>query len=275
MQARRVRQISTAREGPGVSVVASAPSDRRELTTTVGATAVVWLLFSSAWPLLPIRWFVTLVHEAGHAAAATVLGGNVASVTVNRHGGGLTVWSYAGEIPTLRRVVVASAGYVGAAIVGGVMIEMAARLRRGRTAAVVMALLVAAIGLAWVPWRFRVDGAMAQVTGSSSSDGRFSTLFCIVAVALLVALAVQQSERVRRVAVVALATSLCLASIDDLRQVLDISSRGGHSDAAAAADVTPLSSWMWSAIWLLTGLAACAAGLWSALSHVRDRERDS
>ena len=252
------------------TVVDAAADDRRELTTTVGVTAAVWLLFSSAWPLLPVRWFVTLVHEAGHAAAATLLGGDVATVTVNRHGGGLTMWSYRGEVPTSTTVLVASAGYLGAAVVGGLMIELAARLRRGRAAALVLGVLVAAIGVAWVPWRFRVDGAMAQVTGSSSGDGRFSTVFWIAAVVVLVALALQPSERLRRVTVVALATSLCLASIDDLRQVLDISSRGGHSDAASAAEVTPLSSWMWSALWLLAGLAACAAGLWSALS--RDRK---
>ena len=248
------------------SVVDAASVERRELTTTVGVTAVVWLLFSSAWPLLPVRWLVTLVHEAGHAAAATVLGGHVGSVTVNRHGGGLTQWSYAGEIPTLRRVLVASAGYVGAALVGGVMIELATRLRRGRLAVLVLAALVALIGLAWVPWRFDAEGPMAQVSGSSSGDGRFSTVFWIVAAAALVGLAVQPSERLRRVTVLALATSLCLASIDDLRQVMDISSRGGHSDAAAASAVTPLSSWMWSALWLLIGLGVCGAGLWSALS---------
>jgi hypothetical protein len=252
------------------TVVDAASEDRRELTTTVGATALVWLLFSSAWPLLPVRWFVTLVHEAGHAAAATVLGGEVTSVTVNRHGGGLTTWAYRGEVPTTTTVLVASAGYLGAAVVGGLMIELASRLRRGRAAALVLALLVAAIGIAWVPWRFSVDGSMAQVSGSSSGDGRFSTLFWIVAALALVALAVQPSERLRRVTVLALATSLCLASVDDLRQVLDISSRGGHSDAASAAAVTPLSSWMWSALWLLGGLAACGAGLWSALA--RDRQ---
>jgi hypothetical protein len=112
---------------------------------------------------------------------------------------------------------------------------------------------------------------MGQVSGSSSGDGRFSTVFWIATALVLGALAVQPSERLRRTTVVALATSLCLASIDDLRQVLDISSRGGHSDAAAAAAVTPLSSWMWSALWLLGGLAACAAGLWSALGRDRDR----
>ncbi|HMG42247.1 MAG TPA: M50 family metallopeptidase [Acidimicrobiales bacterium] len=243
-----------------------ASAERRELTTTVGVTAALWLLFSAAWPLLPVRWFVTLVHEAGHAAAATVLGGDVSSVTVNRHGGGLTQWSYPGEIPTLQRVLVASAGYVGAAVVGGVMIELAARLRRGRAALLALAALVALIGVAWVPWRFDAEGSVAQATGSSSGDGRFSTVFWLVAAAALVGLAVQPSERLRRVTVLALATSLCLASIDDLRRVLEVSSRGGHSDAAAAAAVTPLSSWMWSAVWLLIGVGACAAGLWSALS---------
>lgn len=247
-----------------------AVAERRQITTTVVTTAIVWLLFSSAWPLLPLRWFVTLVHEAGHAAAATALGGKVTSVTVNSNGGGLTTWGYVGEVPTVRRVVVASAGYVGAALVGAVMIESAARVRRPRAAAAALAVLVAAIGIAWVPWSFDADPGMAQVTGSSDGDGRFTTLFCAAAVAVLVLLVVQPSDRLRRGAVLALATSLCLASIDDLRGVLDISSRGGHSDAAAAADVTPLSSWMWSAIWLLVGLAACAAGVWAALAHDRD-----
>jgi hypothetical protein len=175
-------------------------------------------------------------------------------------------------VPTTTTVLVASAGYLGAAVIGGVMLELAARLRRGRAAAAVLAVLVAAIGLAWVPWRFDVDGPMARVSGSSSGDGRFSTIFWIVAALLLVGLAVQPSERLRRTTVVALATSLCLASIDDLRQVLDISSRGGHSDAAIAADVTPLSSWMWSAIWLLIGAVACALGLWAALSNDADTD---
>lgn len=57
-------------------------------------------------------------------------------------------------------------------------------------------------------------------------------------------LVLQPSVRVRTTVVIALATAFCLASIDDLGQVLDWSSRGGHSDAATAASVTPLSSWV-------------------------------
>ena len=71
----------------------------------------------------------------------------------------------------------------------------------------------------------------------------------------------------RRGVVVVLATCLCLGAVEDLRQVLDISSHGGHSDAAAAAAVTPLSSWVWAALWMLFGFAACGLALWSALAR--------
>jgi len=242
-------------------------ADRREVLTTVGVAAFVWLVFSSAWPLLPLRWLVTLVHEAGHALVATLVGGHVASVTMNEHGGGLTYWSYEGEVPTLRLILVASAGYVGTAVVGGVLLELATQVRRGRVAVLVLAALIAAIGLAWVPWNTAPDGLAAQVSGSSSGDGRFTTFFCVAAVAVLLVLAAVRWDRLRRTVVLAMATILCFASIDDLRTVLDISSRGGHSDAAIAAEATPLSSWMWSAIWLLLGAIACGLGLWAALGN--------
>jgi hypothetical protein len=245
-------------------------AERRDILTTVVACGVVWLLFSSAWPLLPLRWFVTLIHEAGHATVASLVGGDVASVTINENGGGLTHWSYSGSMSSLRRVLVGAAGYVGAAIAGGFMMEFASRVRRGRLGLLLLAVVVAAIGIAWVPWETNPTGAAAQLSGSSDDDGRFTTYFCVAAVVVLVLLALQRSERVRRVTLLGIATVLCLASVDDMRTVLDMSSRGGHSDAAAAAEVTALSSWTWSVIWLLIGLLACGLGLWAALSDDED-----
>jgi hypothetical protein len=252
-----------------VAVAAGARVARRQIVVTVAVTAGLWLLFSSSWPMLPFRLVVTLVHEAGHALAIQLLGGDVAYVIVNEHGGGLTSGRWDGDPSTTTRVLVSSAGYVGTAIVGALMLEASTRLRNGRFAALVLAALVAAIGLAWVPLRVEPDRFAAATTGSSSGDGRFTIAVCAVAVAVLVALAFQPSARLRTVAVVALATAFCLASIDDLRQVLDLSSRGGHSDAANAAAATGLSSWMWAALWLLLGGLACGLGLWSALGGRR------
>jgi hypothetical protein len=235
---------------------------RRTVLVTVAVSAAAWMLLSSTAPFLPVRWFVTLMHEAGHAIAAEAVGADVATVTINRHGGGLTVFR-SGSISTGARLLVASAGYLGAALIGGLMLELAGRLRNGRVAAAALATFVIAVGLAWVPLRFRPPAAAALTSGSSAGDGRFTIGYCIAVVVFLAAVAIQPWARLRVCVVAAIATSLCLASIDDLRQVFDISTRGGHSDAASAAAVTPLPSWLWAAIWFVVGVIAGALGVWS------------
>ena len=236
------------------------------MLTTVAVTAAVWLLFSGFIVLVPLRLLVTLAHEAGHALMATVLGGDVLTVTVNRYGGGL-MQSQSVDPSTTYTVLVASAGYVGAALLGASMLELSRRLRGGRIALGAMAFAIALVAVLWVPWRFSPDAASSSVTGSSSGDGRFTWLVCVLAVALLIGLAVQPIVRLRRAVIVVLATCLCLGAVEDLRLVLDLSSRGGHSDAASAAAVTPLSSWLWAALWLLFGVAACALAVWSAFGR--------
>lgn len=245
---------------------------RRQILVLVGVTTAVWFVFSSSWILLPVRLLVTLVHEAGHALALELLGGDVQYVIINEHGGGLTSGRLPAPTSTLDQVLVSSAGYLGTAIVGGLLLEASTRLRRGRIGTVVLAVVIVVIGLAWVPWSVEPDAFSAAATGSSTGDGRFTILVCVLAVVALVGLAWQPIVRLRTGAVAVLATAFCLASIDDLRLVLDLSSRGGHSDAAAAASVTSLSSWMWAAIWLVMGAGACAVGLWAALS---DDEADA
>ena len=254
---------------PGVRWEGGTTVSRRELVTTVAVVAALWLLLSSAWVLLPIRVVVTLVHEANHAVATELIGGDVEYVIVNGHGGGLTSWNIDSRPSDTAIVFVASAGYVGTAVVGALMLEGSTRLRRGRVATVGLAALVVAIGLAWVPWRVDPDPFSAAATGSGSGDGRFTVLVCTLAVAALAGLAWQPNARLRRLTITALATTFCLASVDDLREVLDWSSRGGHSDAAIAAAVTPLSSWLWAGIWLVVGVGACVLGVWAALSSDR------
>lgn len=239
---------------------------RREVLTTVVLVSGLWMLFSSSWVLLPFRLLVTLVHEANHALAVQMIGGDVHYVIINKHGGGLTSWATDSPPSDTAMVWVASAGYLGTAIVGALMLEGAARLRRARVATVGLAVLIAAIGLAWVPMRVEPGPFAAAGTGSGSGDGRFTVLVCLVAIAILVGLALQPSVRLRRLTITALAVTLCLAAVDDLRQVLDWSARGGHSDAAIAAEFSPLSSWLWAGIWLLVGVGACAVGVWAALS---------
>ena len=238
---------------------------RREVLVVVGVTAFLWLVASQLVVFVPLRLLVTLVHEAGHALVVTLLGGDVLTVTVNEQGGGLTQ-ARASDPSSTFQVLVASAGYVGTAIIGAVMLELSRRLRGGRVALAALALIVVAIALAWVPWDFD-PGVSSTTSGSTSGDGRFTILVCVAAVVVLLGLAVQPLTRVRRAAILVLATCLCLGAVEDLQLVLDISRRGGHSDAAIAAAATPLSSWLWAVIWMLVGVAACAAGTWGAVSR--------
>jgi hypothetical protein len=244
---------------------------RRELGVTVAVVAAACLLLWTTPPLLPLRLLVTLVHEAGHALVAMACGATVQSVTINAREGGLTFFTLPGGRGTFKVVAIGSAGYVGTAVVGGILLEVCARIGRARIALATLAVLVAAIALAWVPWSTAPDGAAAAATGSSNGDGRFTILFCVGAVIVLGFLAAQPLVHVRRVALVAIATALCLGAVEDLRIVLDLSRQGGPSDATIVAAAAPFPPWFWASLWLLLGLAACGLGLWSALGPAGGR----
>lgn len=248
--------------------------DRRELLVTVAVVAVACFLLWSTPLLLPLRLLVTLVHEAGHATVAMLCGGSVQSLTVNANEGGLTRFSLPEGRSTFRLVAIGSAGYVGTAIVGGALLELCGRLGKARIALGGLAATVAAIGLAWVPWSIAPDGATAAASGSGRGDGRFTILVCVVAVVVFVGLAVQPVVRVRRVALVAVATALCLGAVEDLRVVLTIARAGGHSDASIVSDAAFLPPWFWASSWMLIGVAACALACWSALARDRSPKRD-
>lgn len=248
---------------------------RRELTITVIVVGIACLLLWRSAPMLPLRLLVTLVHEAGHATAAMLLGASVQSVTINPSEGGLTFFSLPADAATWRIVTIGSAGYVGTALVGGALLELCARIGRARIALGVLAALVAAIGLAWVPWSTAPAGVSAAASGSSTGDGRFTIVFCLLTIAALAGLAAQPLVRVRRVVLVAIATALCLGAVEDLRLVFEISRSGGHSDASIVASVAPFPPWFWAGLWLLLGLAVCALGLWSALVRSPERARGS
>ena len=246
--------------------------DRRELLVTVGVVAAACLLLWTTPVMLPLRLLVTLVHEAGHATVAMLSGGSVQSVTVNANEGGLTRFSLPAGRSPLRLVAIGSAGYLGTAIVGGALLEVCGRLGRARIALGALAAAVAAIGLAWVPWSFSPGGVSGDASGSGRGDGRFTVLVCVAAVVVFVALAVQPSVRLRRVALVSVATALCLGAVEDLRVVLTLARAGSHSDASIVSEAAFLPPWFWASLWMLLGVAACGLACWSVLA--RDREGD-
>lgn len=80
------------------------------------ASLVVWLFPFFRPFLLPLVYYNTHIHELCHALAAVVTGGDVERILVYANGNGVT--SVFGGSPWL----LASSGYVGSAIVGGMLI---------------------------------------------------------------------------------------------------------------------------------------------------------
>jgi hypothetical protein len=80
-------------------------------------------------PLLrsPFKLFTTWVHECGHAAMTVLLGGSVQSITIEPDTSGLTL----SRIPESRldAALVASSGYLGASVVGCLLLA-ATRVHR-------------------------------------------------------------------------------------------------------------------------------------------------
>lgn len=75
-----------------------------------------WKLPAVSFALYPFKLFVTMVHESAHALAALVTGGSVSSISIAPDESGLT-YSSGGFRP-----LVASAGYTGTSLFGGLMI---------------------------------------------------------------------------------------------------------------------------------------------------------
>jgi hypothetical protein len=232
-------------EAPGLSPAA--------IGGIIVLAVVVWLVRVPGLSVL--GWFATLAHESGHAIAVELVGGDVDSVTINRYGGGVTLWHGPADLASWRRLVVASAGYLSAVAAGAALLVVAARARDTRTVLLSLAGAVALVAVLWVPWSGPdVDAATALATGSSGSDGRFTLLFCFVTVVVLVAL-VRAPRTVGQGVAVFLASLCLLSALDSLRELVGISTRGIHSDASTAADVTPLPEWLWAFVWAALALA--------------------
>src|SRR6185436_16976054 len=81
--------------------------------------------------LYPFKLFTTWVHESSHALMTLLVGGRVTAVTIEPNTSGLTH----GLVPASRiaRGLVASAGYLGAALVGCLLMAATRVERRARS----------------------------------------------------------------------------------------------------------------------------------------------
>ena len=180
--------------------------------------------------LYPFRLFSTWVHECGHAVMTLLVGGEVSSIVIERSASGVT----SSLIPQSRiaQGLVASAGYLGASIVGCALM-LAARGRKP------------AHGILWT------IGAIMLVTLIAWMRNVFGVAVVLILAAALMALS-RKSGPVSSFVLSLLAVQVALNAVFDIRVLFLVN--GGHSDAATMARLFLLPAWTWASLWMVISI---------------------
>jgi hypothetical protein len=206
----------------------------------VAASLVVSLTPWAGIVLYPFKLFTTWVHECSHALAALLVGGTVRSITIRPNTSGLTQ----SLVPDARiaQGVVASAGYLGAAAVGCLL--MAATRVESKAHRILLGIGVGML-LTLILWIRNPFGAFVVFVWGVT----------------LILLARRGVANAVRFFLSFLAIQVALNAVFDVR-VLFLIDRGSASDAATMEALFLLPSWLWASAWMLISIAMLGATLW-------------
>ncbi len=204
--------------------------------------AAVLLLWNTP-VVYPVKLFTVFLHELSHGLAAVFSGGRIVSIKVAADQGGLA--TTAGGWPLL----IASAGYLGSMLFGGLILLAASRSRADKLISIFIALTVAAVTLLFVRNLFGFAFGLAFAAGMAAL-GRWGGAALNDFVLRLLGL-----------------TSVLYAIIDIYGDL--IARTVPCSDAAAMSRLLFGPPMLWGVIWML--LALGAAGLFLRLSFKADR----
>jgi hypothetical protein len=189
--------------------------------------------------LYPFKLFTTWVHECGHALMTVLLGGSVHAITIEPDTSGLTQ----SLMPSGRvaRGLVASSGYLGASVVGCVLMAATRVEKRARAILWTVGALMLGTLVFWIrnPFGFVVVSAWGGA---------------------LVALARTGSGSASRFVLSLLAIQVALDSVYDIRVLFLL--EGGHSDAETMARLFLLPPWVWASAWMSMSVGLLAWTLW-------------
>ena len=177
--------------------------------------------------LYPFTLFTTWVHESGHAVAAVLLGGAVASVTIQPDTSGLTRSLMPASLPA--QALVASAGYLTASIVGCFLLSASRVDRRAKPILWTIGALMLVTLVLWIRNLFGAIAVLAWAVALLWLGGRRAT------------------KGVAGFAISILAIQVSLNAVFDIRALFLVR---GASDAATMQRLTGAPSWLWAAAWM-------------------------
>lgn len=198
------------------------------------AAAASFVVSVTPWApiiLYPFKLFTTWVHESSHALMTVLVGGRVTSIAIERDTSGLTM-----SLVPLGRVpqgLVASAGYLGAAVVGCLLMVST---RVERSAHSILAFI----------------GACMLVTLAIWIRNPFGVVVVLAWSAALLLLARSRFADAVRFLLSLLAVQVALNAVYDIRVLFFIGR--GQSDAATMARLFLLPAWVWATAWMVMSL---------------------
>ena len=209
------------------------------LLLTAGVISLAFWIVPFLRPLiLPLDFYNTHVHELAHALATIVTGGKVGLVEVYANGSGITQ-SYGGN-----GLLIASAGYVGSAVVGGLL------LIGSRTPENARRLIYVAAGFLLFSLLFFLRGEL------------FGILSCIAWIAALVLSGRFLSNEGVIFAAKFLGIQQCLTSLHSVVVLLGLTAfTDSHNDAQNMEAMTGLPALLWSVLWAMIAIGAVVWGL--------------
>jgi Peptidase M50B-like len=195
--------------------------------------------------LYPFKLFTTWVHECAHALMTVFVGGRVISITIQSDTNAVTQ----SLVPAGRLAggLVASAGYLGAAVVGCLLM---AATRVEKWAHVILLCLGAFMLFTAVVWMRNLFGFIAVLAWGVA----------------LIALARRGIGNGPRFLLSLMAIQVALNSVYDIR-VLFMIDRA--SDATTMARLFLLPSWMWATAWMLLSVAMLGTTVWMTRGRSR------
>lgn len=199
------------------------------------ASVTLWAIPVAHWVMLPMQYLNTHLHELCHALAAVATGGEPQQIRVHATGAGETP-VVGGFLP-----IVASAGYVGAALLGaGIM--LASRTEKGARATLIA--LGIALTLSLLIWELK----SLEAFGIGSAIVWIAILFALV-----------RFLKGPKLVFVAQFIGLqqCLNAVQSLYVLLRLSAfTDVQSDAKIMEGTTRVPALVWSVGWCLFSFAA-------------------
>jgi len=190
--------------------------------------------------LYPFTLFTTWVHECSHALMALLVGGDVKSISILPDTSGLTRSAIPQFLPL--RGLVTSSGYLGASVMGCLLIVAT---RAGKWAHRIIWIIGALMALSLVFWIRNPFGAVVVLAW---------------AVALLW-LGRHGKGPVSQGVLSLLAVQVGLNALYDIR-VLFVVAEGQHSDAEAMQRLFLIPAEVWAGGWMAMSVVMMAGTLW-------------